>query len=260
MCTTISIRTTSSSIPINARIAGIIDFGDLTFTARVNDLAIAAAYQVADSDDPLAPACDVIAAYHAVTPLDLLELDVLFDLIATRIVMTVVISSWRAVRYPENREYILRNNKPASARLSRIAGLSRGTGRAADSTRLQFGVMTMSADDEATSSRDLIARRNRLLGPAYRLFYEQPVQFVRGEGVWLYDPAGHRYLDAYNNVASVGHCHPHVVAGDRAAGRGAQHAYALSARDRARLRREAAGDVPGRDRPHHVHLHRQRGQ
>ena len=68
----------------------------------------------------------------------------------------------------------------------------------------------MSAD-EATSSRDLIARRNRLLGPAYRLFYEQPVQFVRGEGVWLYDPAGHRYLDAYNNVASVGHCHPHVV-------------------------------------------------
>ena len=69
----------------------------------------------------------------------------------------------------------------------------------------------MSADDEAASTRDMIARRNRLLGPAYRLFYEQPVQFVRGEGVWLYDPAGRPYLDAYNNVASVGHCHPHVV-------------------------------------------------
>ena len=124
MFTTISIRTTSSSIPPTQRIAGIIDFGDLTFTARVNDLAIAAAYQVADSDDPLAPACDVIAAYHAVTPLDLIELDVLFDLIATRIVMTVVISSWRAIRYPENRDYILRNNQAASARLSRVAGLS----------------------------------------------------------------------------------------------------------------------------------------
>src|SRR5438093_1339189 len=56
-----------------------------------------------------------------------------------------------------------------------------------------------------------LARRSRLLGPAYRLFYDQPVQFVRGEGVWLHDAAGHRYLDAYNNVASVGHCHPHVV-------------------------------------------------
>jgi len=69
----------------------------------------------------------------------------------------------------------------------------------------------MSATDEAISTQDLIARRSRLLGPAYRLFYDQPVQFVRGEGVWLYDAAGHRYLDAYNNVASVGHCHPHVV-------------------------------------------------
>jgi len=69
----------------------------------------------------------------------------------------------------------------------------------------------MSAADEAISTQDMIARRSRLLGPAYRLFYDQPVQFVRGEGVWLYDVAGHRYLDAYNNVASVGHCHPQIV-------------------------------------------------
>ena len=69
----------------------------------------------------------------------------------------------------------------------------------------------MSAGDNIVSTPDLIARRHRLLGPAYRLFYEQPVQFVRGDGVWLYDPAGNAYLDAYNNVACVGHCHPHVV-------------------------------------------------
>ena len=67
------------------------------------------------------------------------------------------------------------------------------------------------AADHIVSTRDLIARRNRLLGPAYRLFYDDPVQFVRGEGVWLYDSAGHPYLDAYNNVACVGHSHPHVV-------------------------------------------------
>jgi 4-aminobutyrate aminotransferase-like enzyme len=61
------------------------------------------------------------------------------------------------------------------------------------------------------STENLIARRARLLGPAYRLFYESPLHPVRGEGVWLYDADGTRYLDAYNNVASVGHCHPHVV-------------------------------------------------
>ncbi|MES2715344.1 MAG: aminotransferase class III-fold pyridoxal phosphate-dependent enzyme [Pseudomonadota bacterium] len=58
---------------------------------------------------------------------------------------------------------------------------------------------------------DLLARRTRVLGPAYRLFYEQPLQLVRGDGVWLYDTAGRRYLDAYNNVAAVGHCQPQVV-------------------------------------------------
>jgi 4-aminobutyrate aminotransferase-like enzyme len=57
----------------------------------------------------------------------------------------------------------------------------------------------------------LVARRQRLLGPAYRLFYEHPVHFVRGDGVWLYDAEGAAYLDAYNNVPSVGHCHPRVV-------------------------------------------------
>lgn len=65
--------------------------------------------------------------------------------------------------------------------------------------------------DLGESERSMIERRERLLGPAYRLFYDRPLHLVRGEGVWLFDDEGHRYLDAYNNVASVGHAHPHVV-------------------------------------------------
>ena len=61
------------------------------------------------------------------------------------------------------------------------------------------------------SERALIARREKVLGPAYRLFYEKPLHLVRGEGVFLYDAQGNAYLDAYNNVASLGHCHPRVV-------------------------------------------------
>jgi 4-aminobutyrate aminotransferase-like enzyme len=57
----------------------------------------------------------------------------------------------------------------------------------------------------------LIAARERVLGPANRLFYDRPVHLVRGQGSHLFDVDGVRYLDAYNNVASVGHCHPHVV-------------------------------------------------
>ncbi|RQR68750.1 MULTISPECIES: aspartate aminotransferase family protein [unclassified Burkholderia] len=62
------------------------------------------------------------------------------------------------------------------------------------------------------NEKKMIERRCKVLGPSYRLFYERPVQFVRGKGVRLYDKAGNEYLDAYNNVASVGHAHPRVVA------------------------------------------------
>jgi 4-aminobutyrate aminotransferase-like enzyme len=59
--------------------------------------------------------------------------------------------------------------------------------------------------------QDLIDRRERVLGSAYRLFYERPIEIVSGQDVWLFGPDGERYLDAYNNVVSVGHCHPRVV-------------------------------------------------
>lgn len=57
----------------------------------------------------------------------------------------------------------------------------------------------------------MVERRARLLGPAYRLFYDNPLEVVRGEGVFLYDERGEAYLDCYNNVASLGHAHPAVV-------------------------------------------------
>ena len=58
---------------------------------------------------------------------------------------------------------------------------------------------------------DLTARRRTALGPAYRLFYDSPLHLVEGKGTWVTDVDGRRYLDMYNNVPHVGHCHPRVV-------------------------------------------------
>src|SRR5262245_347473 len=58
----------------------------------------------------------------------------------------------------------------------------------------------------------LVARRRRVFGATSMLFYARPLHLVQGEGVWLIEADGTRYLDAYNAVASVGHCHPRVVA------------------------------------------------
>ena len=57
---------------------------------------------------------------------------------------------------------------------------------------------------------EMIKRRQEHLGGSI-LFYHDPVHLVRGEGVWLYDEEGKKYLDCYNNVASVGLCNPTVV-------------------------------------------------
>jgi 4-aminobutyrate aminotransferase-like enzyme len=63
----------------------------------------------------------------------------------------------------------------------------------------------------APEMRDMVERRNRVLAPSYRLFYREPVEFVRGSGVRLFDSHGRSYLDVYNNVPAVGHANPHVA-------------------------------------------------
>ena len=51
-------------------------------------------------------------------------------------------------------------------------------------------------------------RRDLALGSGAELFYDKPLEIVRGEGVYLYDRDGRRYVDMYNNVPCVGHANP----------------------------------------------------
>ena len=107
------------------RILNILDFGDMVYAPLLNDLAVAAAYQLGGLDDPLSPAAEFVAAYHRRNPLLPEEQAILADLIATRLVMTLCITAWRASLHPENREYILRNTRHAWQSLQGLARLSR---------------------------------------------------------------------------------------------------------------------------------------
>ena len=109
----------------SSRIAGILDFGDMVHTALVNDVAVAASYHVHDSERPLDSVAEFVAAYHQVTPLESVEVELLHDLVAARFLTTVAITGWRAARYPANRDYILRNNPAAWFGLSAFAGIGR---------------------------------------------------------------------------------------------------------------------------------------
>lgn len=196
----------------NGCVTGIVDFGDMVHAPLICDVAVAAAYQLSDDEDLLATAFEFVGAYHRVTPLEPGELELLFDLIVARVVTTVVVTSWRAHIHPENKVYIRRNADSATRSLRRLVRLDRA--QVADRFRRACPAVAGSLRPSRTmiDSEELLERRRNLLGSAYRLFYQRPVHIVRGEDVWLYAADGRAFLDAYNNVPLVGHCHPQVVA------------------------------------------------
>ena len=88
-------------------ISGVIDFGDMVKSPLITDLAIAASYQLGDGDDPLGGALPMIAGYHAVRPLLPAEMELLTDLIRTRLITSLLIGSYRVTLFPENRDYLM---------------------------------------------------------------------------------------------------------------------------------------------------------
>ncbi|MCX7288778.1 MAG: phosphotransferase [Rhodobacterales bacterium] len=93
-------------------LTGILDFGDMTLSHRICDLAVAGSYLI-DPEAPLGLLMPLVTGYHATNPLHADEIAVLPDLLTARLITTLTISAWRAARYPENAPYILRN-APAS--------------------------------------------------------------------------------------------------------------------------------------------------
>jgi len=87
-------------------ISGIIDFGDLLRATRIIEVSTAAAYLRPNDDDPLQLLVPFVAGYHGKSPLSAAELDVLFDLILTRLAMTVILFYWRLAARDKEDPYL----------------------------------------------------------------------------------------------------------------------------------------------------------
>jgi hydroxylysine kinase len=98
----------------------VIDFGDIVRTQRVNDVAVAMVDLLGDGPEPLAPALDLLRGYLAVEPLQADELDLIYDMVRTRVVTRNVGAEWRATRFPENRAYLARNLERVTALLEQL--------------------------------------------------------------------------------------------------------------------------------------------
>ena len=106
-----------------AVVDGLFDFGDSCWQPIICDVAIALAYLIHHKKDPLAVCARFLKGYNAVRPLSELEVEVLFDLIRTRLAVTVAISSHRQKREPDN-QYIVFSQQPAKAALLALNPIS----------------------------------------------------------------------------------------------------------------------------------------
>ena len=111
------------------RVTGIIDFGDMIHAPLVGEIGTGAAYQMADAPDPLGAAADFVGGFHAIFPILPQEQAILADLMATRHLISVLISEWRSRRHPENYDYIMRHNPAAWDALRLMADLSQDEAR-----------------------------------------------------------------------------------------------------------------------------------
>jgi len=191
-------------------VTGVIDFGDMHHTAAVCDLAVAMTSAMRGTapspESPWELAAAFLDGYQRRRPLAPGEADVLGHLVLARIVTTLDISRARARRHPDNRAYITQYDEGRRQLLELLLELSD------DELARRFARLAGAAP-RPSGGADLAARRAAVLGgPLAPTFYAEPLPIDRGDGPWLFDADGHRYLDAYNNVAVVGHSHPAVTA------------------------------------------------
>ena len=189
------------------RISGVIDFGDASWSALVVDLAAVLETvtegREPDPDEFFRAARIALDGYERATPLEPAERAIVGELIAARMCSAIVIPASRAALYDEPDALM------ADLRGQAVAVLRMFDGLGWDEVGRRLGSREPGS---GRSIAGLIERRNRVLGPAMTgLTYRQPLHLVRGDGVWLIDADGRRYLDAYNNVPVVGHEHPRVV-------------------------------------------------
>jgi len=184
------------------RIEAIIDFGDMVCGWTAADPAVAIAYAVLDVSDPIATATGIVRGYHRIWPLEDEEIAVLFPLVCLRLCMSACIAAWQQQQRPGD-EYLAVSQEPVRRTLPRLAAIEPLD--AENAFRETCGLAPRMTSDE------ILRARRHAIGANLSVAYRQPLHVTRGSMQYLFGVDGRRYIDAYNNVPHVGHCHPRVV-------------------------------------------------
>lgn len=103
-------------------VAGVLDFGDMVQAPRIAEIAIAASYQMTQTDAPMRVLDCMLDGYASVLALSAQERELTLDLVLARLAQRMVITAWRARQFPGNRDYILRSHAAATRLFDALIG------------------------------------------------------------------------------------------------------------------------------------------
>ncbi len=189
----------------NNRVSGIIDFGDMVYSPLINEVATTLTYILYREDKGIDLAIPFLRAYHQILPLQEKEITVLYYLIAIKLCISVCNSASALKQNPDN-QYITISEKPAWRMLRYWLTINPIHAQNIFRQALAFPPI------EPPSIETKIEQRHKFISPILSLSYRRPIYMKRAAFQYMYDADGNTYLDAYNNIPHVGHCHPKVVA------------------------------------------------
>ena len=196
-----------------ATISGLIDFGDMLYGPVICDVAVACDVSAMPDGDLSEVLCEVTSGFDSTFALTEDDIDVLFDLVCARTALLATVVAARNALTPDEPAHVDSADGYITV-LDRLLthGNERCTRALRRACRFPAGCpATPGAIEDTQAEDELLAKRYRYMGRRTTHFYSRPLHFERASGVYLHATDGHRYLDCYNNVPQVGHCHPHVV-------------------------------------------------
>ena len=186
------------------KIAGLIDFGDISYSNLVNEIGIAMTYIAYDKEDVLYWSGILLESYNKILPLKKEEVESLYYIIALRLCMSVSNSAYTKLNQPNN-NYISEGNENAWNMLDKWILL--GPIQVINYFLKATGFALKKQDKE----KKYIDKRQKYLSKILSLSYKVPLVMEQSAFQYMYDVYGNTFLDAYNNIPHVGHSHPIVV-------------------------------------------------
>lgn len=190
-----------------ARVTGVIDFGDVVLTHAICHLAVTISDLIVDQADLIDSAAKIVAGYHSVRPLAIAELELIYHLVGTRLAMYAAMAGKALADDPKNK-HPQAKLEDVSRLLRRLLATSPVAWRQA--MRSACGVNLEASVIDQDSQR-LIDQRAHYFSPSLYTHYAQPIVLDRSAFQYFYDQRGNIFLDCVNNVCQWGHCHPTVV-------------------------------------------------